>query len=524
MDIAQIIGFLSIGLLLLALLAVVLLRTRQAADPQILADKAAAEARAAELAERIAALTAERSEMLVRLTEAQAKLEAASGTAAAAEARQAELALQLEKAQADKAAAEAARETAERRRIEQERLAALAEQKLAEQEKRIADFEQTVKQMTEAAKAATLETGKLLSSQLLETHKREAEEQKKETEQKVKETTESLLQQFSQITDTVSRLHQQVGDSRKTIETVHRALSSPGEAGRFNEFWLENTLKHFGLEPERDFVTQFDAQDGDGRRFRPDAVVFLPGDAALVIDGKASKALLELAAAEQAEEAEAAERRIAQTMNQHLADLSRKNYREAVARQYEKTGRGGALRQLISIMYLPTEAAIERLYRADPDFAAKAARAEIIVAGPRTLEAAVAMAKSQITLGRQADNYQEIIRTTGLLIDSLGKVMANLRQLGTGLSNAAKAYSEVTTTVNGYLYARANKLVSLGVKPSAAKNHPQRIPSFLFSKDEAAEIIEAEAEEVATEQIASGDLRRLTNSSGGNSPGEGGAQ
>ena len=175
-------------------------------------------------------------------------------------------------------------------------------------------------------------------------------------------------------------------------------------------------------------------------------------------------------------------------------------------------------------MYLPTEAAIERLYRADPDFAAKAARAEIIVAGPRTVEAAVAMAKSQITLGRQADNYQEIIRTTGLLIDSLGKVMANLRQLGTGLSNAAKAYSEVTTTVNGYLYARANKLVSLGVKPSAAKNHPQRIPSFLFSKDEAAEIIEAEAEEVATEQIASGDLRRLTNSSGGNSPGEGGAQ
>lgn len=511
MDIAQNLGFLSIGLLLLIVLAVVWLRTRRAADPQILADKAAAEARAAEMSERISALIVERADMAARLTEAQAKLEAASGAKAAAETRQAELTLQLEKAQAAQAAAEAAREAAERRRIEHERLAALAEQKLAEQEKRIADFEQTVKQMTEAAKAATLETGKLLSSQLLETHKREAEEQKKETEQKVKQTTEGLLQQFSQITDTVSRLHQQVGESRKTIETVHRALSSPGEAGRFNEFWLENTLKHFGLEPERDFVTQFDAQDADGRRFRPDAVVFLPGDAALVIDGKASKALLELAAAEEAEEAEAANRRMAATMNQHLADLARKNYREAVARQYEKTGRGGSLRQLISIMYLPTEAAIERLYEADPDFPAKAARAEIIVAGPRTLEAAVAMAKSQITLGRQADNYQEIIKTTGLLIDSLGKVMANLRQLGTGLSNAAKAYSEVTTTVNGYLYSRANRLVGLGVKPTSAKNQPQRIPSFLFSKDDAAEIIEAEAEEVGAEGIAAEDMRRLPN-------------
>src|SRR3546814_3370773 len=103
--------------------------------------------------------------------------------------------------------------------------------------------------MTEAAKAATRETGKQLSSMLHETHKREADEQKKLSEEKVKQTTEGLLLQVTVITDTVTRLHQQVGDSRKTIETVHRALSHPGGAGRLAEIGLENTLKAFGLQP-----------------------------------------------------------------------------------------------------------------------------------------------------------------------------------------------------------------------------------------------------------------------------------
>src|SRR3546814_9339456 len=93
--------------------------------------------------------------------------------------------------------------------------------------------------MTEAAKAATLETGKQLSSMLLETHKREADEQKKLCEEKVKQTTEGLLLQVTVITDTVTCLHQQVGARRKTIEDVQRALSHPGGAGRSEDLTSE---------------------------------------------------------------------------------------------------------------------------------------------------------------------------------------------------------------------------------------------------------------------------------------------
>lgn len=461
------------------------------------AEKIAAEERLADVTARVSELGADRADMAGRLAEAQARLEAASAAKAGAESRQNELALQLEKAQAAAAAAEAAREGADRRRIDHERLAALAEQKLAEQEKRLVDFEQVARQMTEAAKAATLEAGKLLNGQLLENHKREAEVQKKDTEATVRKTTEAMFQQMATVTETLTRLHHDVDESRRDYQVIQRTLSSPGEAGRHNEINLENILKHFGLHPERDFFVQYDTRDDDDKRLRPDAVLFLPGDAALVIDAKSSKFIREAAAAEGTDEAEAALARLASRMNLHLAALSGKNYREAVALEYQRSGRGGNLRQTISVMFLPTEGAIERVLRADPDFSAKALKCQITLAGPRTLDGIIVLAKSQIALARQADNYEAIVKTMGLLLDSIGVLTSNLDKVGDGILKAAKGYEAVVKTVNGNLFSRTTKLLALGVKPKSQGSQPQKIPSFMTRKDEASDIIDAEAEEIA---------------------------
>lgn len=464
---------------------------------RLTAEKAAAEERLAELTSRVSEFGSERADIAARLTDVQARLEAAVSARAAAETRQNELALQLERAQAAVAAAEAARESADRRRIDHERLAALAEQKLAEQEKRLADFEQIAKQMTEAAKAATLEAGKLLNGQLLENHKREVEAQKKDIDERVGKTTEVMFQQITSITETLTHLHRDVGESRKDYQLIQRTLSSPGEAGRHNEINLENILKHFGLHPDRDFVVQYDTRDDDDKRLRPDAVLFLPGDAALVIDAKSSKFIREAAAVEGTEEAAAALSRLASRMNLHLSALSAKNYREAVSLEYQRSGRGGVLRQTISVMFLPTEGAIERVLQADPDFSAKALKAQITLAGPRTLDGIIVLAKSQIALARQADNYETIVKTMGLLLDSIGVLTANLDRVGDGIFKAAKAYEAVVKTVNGNLFSRTTKLLALGIKPKSQGSHPQKVPSFLTRKDEASDIIDAEAEEIA---------------------------
>jgi len=109
----------------------------------------------------------------------QARLEQALADRAAA-LEQARLhGIEVEKAMAARDAAIAAKELELGRRVEAEREAALARQKLV-------DFEQLKQQMTEAAKAATLESGKQLSGQLLEQHKREAEAAKQQQEAAIK--------------------------------------------------------------------------------------------------------------------------------------------------------------------------------------------------------------------------------------------------------------------------------------------------------------------------------------------------
>ena len=167
-----------------------------------------------------------------------------------------------------------------RARSEAEKRAALALQRVETMERQMADWEKTKAETIEAAKAAALASTREMSSKLLEDHKRESESANKVAEERVKKTTEDLQKHFNDVVKSVASLKDQVSESRERVETVWRALSNPGGAGYFAEIGLENTLKSFGLEAGRDFAMQYTISgDAEGKRLRPDAVVFLPGDA-----------------------------------------------------------------------------------------------------------------------------------------------------------------------------------------------------------------------------------------------------
>lgn len=447
MDIAQILGFVSLGLVVGGVAGWLLARRSAAPDAVLLAEKAAAEALAIDLRARLAA-------------------------------------------------AETAREAAEKARIAGEREAALGQQRLAEQEKRLADFQAVQAEMTKAAKLAAHESGEMIAKRLLETHQIQAEAQKKQGEEAVKQTTEALFQRFNEVAERVAQLGGGVERALLKADTVHRALSHPGGAGRLAEIGLENLLKSFGLEPGRDFIVQYHAAaDQERGALRPDAVLFLPGDAALVIDSKASKTLLEHAEAEaNPAEAEAALARFAQRMNQHLRSLGSKDYGNAVLATYKGLKRGGQLRRTVIAMALPNDAAVEKLRAADPEIQARAAQADIMIVGPSALEALVAFARTDIEAGRQAENLERIVEAVRNLMESLGTALGAAEKAGKGLQTAAEQFEAFTRSVNGRLLPRVRKLAQLGVRP--AKAPPQALPSFEVSLRHPDDIIEAEAEEV----------------------------
>lgn len=442
---------------------------------------------------RLRGLNAQIAELREELTVERDRAAASEADAREAGARIGEIGAQLaeSKETGEKLAVELESVRDARRAAEKD--TALARQEIETMRSQMADWEKAKNEAMDAARAAMLSTATTLSNKLLEDHKREAKAAKEEGEKQVKEASGKLLTQFETLSKTVSSLNDQVTVNKDAVDVIERALSNPASAGFAAETVLENTLKSFGLNDGIDFVLQRTFGSEEGGKLRPDAIVFLPADSVLVIDSKASKFLLELAQAE-GEEAEAAVYgKLATTMNQHLRSLASKNYRSAVQADFRAAGKGGEVRQLISIMWLPNDAAVEKVLRADPDFQRKASENGIFVAGPTGLWTAVGVAGSKINVDRQAANHEKIVEAVHALIESLATVLNHAGRVGSNMRTAAKAYDELSRSINRRVLPRARKLLDLGIE-APTKGLPKPLPNYQVVDTDMADVIESEAE------------------------------
>jgi DNA recombination protein RmuC len=386
--------------------------------------------------------------------------------------------------------AEAGRQAAEIER-------AKAVQQVTDLKDGIANAETVRQELLTATKAATTEAANLLSSKLIDDHKRETEAAKKESQDSARLMAENLTKQYDEITKVVAALSGQVQEKGRLVDTVWHSLTSPGGAGQIAEIGLGNTLKGFGLEEGRDYVLQFATADEiTGDRLRPDAVIYLPGNSAIVIDCKASKYLVEIAAAEGSAAEAAAYASLAATMNRHLKQLADKNYRGAVQTAWRAGGRGDEIARIHSVMYLPNDGALEKVARADPRFPQKAREAQIIPAGPAGLHCLLSVAAVEINGQRQADNQQRIIDLTRDLLDSVGVALGYAASVGRGIRTAAEGFAKFSNSVNTRLLQRARKLGAVGVEPTG-KKLPPNLPAFAVTSQDADQIIEGESSEVS---------------------------
>ena len=179
--------------------------------------------------ERVAAAAQEARENLRRMTEAETRLEAANAL--------------LDEERRERARLTSAAEVAASAREAAERSAALARQQVEAEHAVRADWEKAKAEFMTVTRAAVMQTASDLSNKLLADHKRENTQAKEEAEKRVKETTALLMQQYERVTNSMGALDQQVRENRSAVETITRALSSPGGAGQHAETVLENTLK-----------------------------------------------------------------------------------------------------------------------------------------------------------------------------------------------------------------------------------------------------------------------------------------
>jgi DNA recombination protein RmuC len=363
---------------------------------------------------------------------------------------------------------------------------AIAISKLAEQRSREELIDELKDHTVHAAKSAALEAGQQLSNKLLDDHKRENEAARELHGKATKQITETLMQQAQAMSDKLAHLHENHGKQSSALDKVMKALTNPTGAGKIAEIGLENLLKSFGLEAGRDFDTQFSMTTGSGR-LRPDALVYLPQNRAMVIDCKSSSFLLD----------DTADAQLKTTMNKHLNDLATKDYRSAVIAEFKKSKNAEPI-DVWSVLYVPTESLAERIKQVDSEFIHNLMKHDIILASPATLHGLLSLARVQIENEKQVANSEKIVEAAGNLLDGIITAFGHVEKLAASIKSSVTHFNAFAGSANTSILGRASKFASLGVSPSRGKTLPTALPRYdVISRDasDSAEIVELSVKE-----------------------------
>jgi len=278
-------------------------------------------------------------------------------------------------------------------------------------------------------------------------------------EQQVKQTYEFETRDRIALKEQIAQLAQL--NQKVSVEANNLALALRGESktqGNWGEMILERILELSGLENGREYETQFSARDGEGDRYRPDAIVHLPGGRDIVVDAKISlKAYTRASEAlDESARAAALAEHVA-SVRAHITQLGRKNYH--------------ALQGLGSLdfvlMFIPSEAAYIEAVKADPRLYEAALSQNIGLVCPSTLLPTLRTVENLWKMERQSNNAKAIAEEAGKLYDKFIGFEQDLSKLGKALNSANEAYRDARSKLvdgSGNLVRKVQALKKMGAK------------------------------------------------------------
>lgn len=188
--------------------------------------------------------------------------------------------------------------------------------------------------------------------------------------------------------------------------------------GIFGETILENLLQKEGLTKGRDYDTEVYLRDKNGailrnddsgKRMRPDFVVHFPDQTDLLLDSKLSlTALTDYFAADTDEERADAAARNLKSVNDHIAELTGK--------EYQKYVQGRRTLDYV-IMFIPNYGAYQLAKQADPDIFQKAFRQNVLITTDETLMPFLRLIRSAWIQRETIDNMDRIVDGARKMLD-----------------------------------------------------------------------------------------------------------
>ncbi|MFQ5518639.1 MAG: DNA recombination protein RmuC [Mariprofundus sp.] len=347
------------------------------------------------------------------------------------------------------------------RQAAEEKLALLedARQKLANEFKLLASqiFEEKGKSFTEQNRTGLDEILKPVREQLHDFRKRVDEVHIKDVEGRA-----SLVKHLEQL----ESLNRQMSEDALNLT---QALKGDSKAqGNWGEMILERLLEATGLREGHEFIREQSFTDEEGRRFRPDVVVYMPGDKQVIIDSKVSLTDYERAIAATDESVrDVAVKAHLRSLKEHIKALSSKRYDHLP----------NVTTPDYVLMFVPIEGAYLMAIEADQSVFETAFEQRVAVVTPSTLYATLKLIEQLWRSERQGENVVHLIDRASKLHDKMVDFVSAFEEIGRRLNQAQDAYG---TAHNRIKSGRGSVISQIGTLGKLAGKTKKELPKHLI--------------------------------------------
>jgi len=285
-----------------------------------------------------------------------------------------------------------------------------------------------------------------------------------ETEQRT-----TLSEQIRNLTEMNRKVTEEANNLTKALKGESKTQ------GNWGEFILETVLENSGLEKGREYEIQESHTTEEGRRLRPDVIIYLPEKRNIVIDSKVSLKAYETFCSSDTDEERANHiKEHITSVRQHITGLSLKKYQNLYK-----------LESLdFVLMFMPIESAFALALANDYDLYNFAFESGIVIVSPTTLLATLRTIANIWKQEKQNKYAMEIAKQTGDLYDKFVAFANDLLSVGKKMDEAKRDYSSAMnklTEGKGNIIGRIEKIKQLGVKAE------KEIPQILLDQAEASE-------------------------------------
>jgi len=274
--------------------------------------------------------------------------------------------------------------------------------------------------------------------------------------EKISKTMEGLLSKTIEQQGVVNSKITEIGELTKKMTNAMTANIS--DMGAMGEVILENILNDCGMTKGRDFEAQYNGEDMDGRKLRPDLIVFLPEKRNIIIDSKVSmKDWYEFQNTDNESDKKVLMGKFISAIKNHITSLNKKDYTKILNINSPD----------YVFIFMPHEYAYVTAQKHDANLANFAQQHQIIIVGPSTLVMCMKLVESIWRLEKQNSNSQQIAEIAGGMFDQIAKTINLLTSSEQSIQktldniNLSKQYIKEGRTS---LFQKANKMRDLGAK------------------------------------------------------------